>query len=301
MVKRYAVMDIGTNSVRLMLADVENGNLTVKSKALNTVRIGEGIGLNSGIGEAAMERAVGALHAFKNEAQQKGAEGFYVFATSAVREASNKEEFADRVLSVCGFPVDIISGREEAEIGFLGAAGSGCRRGIIDIGGGSTEVILGCGEDLEYVKSFKVGTVRALSLYPDSETDGGRSYEAMRAWVRDEIKELSGRGFKKEAFIGIGGTATALASIALGLTAYDGEKVQGYSLTADKLKGIFSMLSSIGVEQRKHVTGLDSKRADVIVFGCCLLQEFMSMLGVGAVEVSDRDNLEGYLIKKLGL
>lgn len=280
MAKRYAVVDIGTNSARLMIADFENGSIEVIGKSLNTVRIGEGIGASSRITEAAMERTVQALLTYRDEAREKGAQEIFVFATSAVREASNKEEFANKVLSVCGFRVDIISGREEAQIGFLGAAGCGRRRGIVDIGGGSTEVIVGRDENLEYIKSFRVGTVRSLSLYPDSKDNTGNGYADLRARIRDETAELSGQGFGNTHFIGIGGTATALASIALGLKEYRGEKVQGYILTSEKLDEIFALLSSIGIEQRKNVTGLDSKRADVIVFGCCILQEFMASLGI---------------------
>lgn len=299
MVKRYAVVDIGTNSVRLMIADAEGGRLTTVRKALNTVRIGEGIGVSSGISQPAMARTIEALRAYKQEALDANAQTIYIFATSAVREAANREEFAKGVRESLNIPLDIISGDEEAHIGFLGAAGPGNRRGLIDIGGGSTEVLVGRDEDLEFVKSFKVGTVRSLSLYPDAEYDGGKSYAALRGFIQAEISVLKGKGFGSEKFIGIGGTATALAAIAMGLKTYDAEKVQGYTLTMDRLQSIFNMLSSVTLEQRRTITGLDAKRADVIVFGCVILMEFLNAIGTNAIEVSDRDNLEGYLLKKL--
>jgi len=297
--KRYAVVDIGTNSVRLMIAEAEGGQVRAVRKALNTVRIGEGIGVDSGISPAAMTRAIDALCQYKEEALRAKAEEIYFFATSAVREAANREEFTYMAEKALGLPLDIISGDEEAKTGFIGAVGAGNRRGLIDIGGGSTEIMFGRNEDLEYVKSFKVGVVRALSLYPDSEHDGGSSYEKLRTRVREEVRDLSGRGFGAEKFVGIGGTATALASIALGLTVYDSDRVQGYSLTVDKLDEIFVLLTSVSLGHRRHVTGLDAKRADVIVFGCCILQEFISVIGIDSIEASDRDNLEGYLLRKL--
>lgn len=297
--KRYAVTDIGTNSVRLMIADAEGGDIRAVRKALNTVRIGEGIGVASGISQEAMARTIEALRLYKQEALAAGAQSIYLFATSAVREAANREEFVRAVKQSLKLTLDVISGQEEAQIGFLGAVGCGGRRGLIDIGGGSTEVMVGQGEDLSYVKSFKVGTVRSLSLYPEAERDGGASYASLRKRIREDIGELAAKGFGGVRFTGIGGTATALASIALKLKTYDAEKVQGYVLTLYELERIFSMLSSLTLEQRRHITGLDAKRADVIVFGCAIMIEFLNVIGIDAIEVSDRDNLEGYLLKKL--
>ena len=297
---RYAVIDIGTNSVRLMLADIEGGKIKTVLKTLNTVRIGEGMGKSNSISEAAMKRTILALAAYKKQALEEGAKKLYVFATSAVREAENKQEFIKAVQERCGIAIDVISGEEEAQIGFLGAAGRGEKCGIIDIGGGSTEVICGQNEDLSYMKSFRVGTVRALSLFPENESP--KALSKARAWVSGEIAELSEKPFFVGVpFVGIGGTATALAAIALGLKTYDPDKVQGYILTQEKLSVIFHMLSSMTVEQRKSVTGLDSMRADVIVYGCMIMMAFMSAIGLTQIEVSDRDNQEGYLIRQLNL
>ena len=300
MAKRYAVVDIGTNSVRLMIAEETGGNIKAVLKTLNTVRTGEGVALTGSMTEGAMQRTVDALCGYKQTAILCGAEQIWFFATSAVREAQNREELLRRVYERCGIAIDVISGEEEARIGFLGAAGTGERRGIIDIGGGSTEVICGRDETLDYVKSFKVGTVRALSLYPQANETG--DFDAARSWVQKTIAELAGRKeFAGVPFIGIGGTATALAAIALELKTYVSQKVQGYVLTADKLADIFAMLSGMTVEQRKSVIGLEPMRADVIAFGCAILQSFMSVIGISEIEVSDRDNQEGYLMKKLGL
>lgn len=296
----YAVVDIGTNSVRLMLAKAGQKGVRSVYKTLNTTRIGEGMGHSKVITPAAMERALNALAAYKKEAHEKGAKAFYVFATSAVREAENRQDFLHMARERTGIDIEIISGEQEAQIGFIGAAGRDKRRGIIDIGGGSTEVVCGMNEQLDFIHSFRVGTVRALSLFPDA--DRQKDYDDARQWMQGEIAGLKDiPELKGVPFIGIGGTATALSSIALGLKTYQSDKVQGYVLTEAKLKELFTMLSSLGMEQRKNVTGLDAMRADVIVFGCLLMQCFMSAIGLKEIEVSDRDNQEGYLIRKLNL
>lgn len=297
--QKFAVIDIGTNSVRLMIAQVTEKEIKSLYKTLNTVRIGEDMGKSNCISEAAIRRTTAALSKYKDEAEKAGVQDLFVFATSAVREAQNRQEFLDTVLALCGITIDVLSGEEEAKTGFLGAAGRNKKSGMIDIGGGSTEVICGKDDNLSFIKSFRVGTVRALSLYPES--DAGDGLKKARAWVNHEISELKGLNeLKNIPFIGIGGTSTALASIALGLKKYDPEKVQGYVLTRDKLDEIFRMLIYLTVDERKNVTGLDSKRADVIVYGCMILEAFMDTIGLDKIEASDRDNQEGYLIRKLG-
>lgn len=298
--QKYAVIDIGTNSVRLMIAQAAEGKIKSLYKALNTVRIGEGMGKSNCITDAAIKRTTAALSQYKNEAEKAGVKELFVFATSAVREAQNKQEFLNEAYSQCGLTIDVLSGEEEAKTGFLGAAGRNKKSGIIDIGGGSTEVICGKDDELTFVKSFLVGTVRALSLFP--ENDAGEGLQKVRAWVDREIAELkSMKALKNIPFIGIGGTATALASIALGLKTYDSKKVQGYVLAREKLDEVSHMLLNLTVDERKNVTGLDEKRADVIVYGCLILAAFMDAVGLDKIKASDRDNQEGYLLKKLGL
>jgi exopolyphosphatase/guanosine-5'-triphosphate,3'-diphosphate pyrophosphatase len=296
----YGVVDIGTNSVRLMLAEAGQKGVYPISKTLATTRIGEGMGHSRIISAAAMERSLQALASFQAQARQKGVKAFFVFATSAVREAENGRGFAKEAKERLGIDIDIISGEEEAKIGFIGAAGRDKRRGIIDIGGGSTEVVCGKNDTLDFVQSFRVGTVRALSLYP--EADKAKDFSSARKWMEETIAGLKDLpALKNTPFIGIGGTATALASVALGLKEYKSEKVQGYILTKARLAELFDQLSGMDIERRKNLTGLDALRADVIVYGCLLLQCFLDVIGLEEIEVSDRDNQEGYLIKKLGL
>ncbi len=296
----YAVVDFGTNSARLMIAEVQDGMIISVKKHLKTIRLGEKM-TEGRITNAAMLRASSALNEFIDIARSENLRDFYAFATSAVREAENTKDFINHIKEYCGVTVDVIPGEFEADIGYLGAAGgiSG-RLGLIDIGGGSTEVVVGENGKIEYARSFKVGTVRLLQMFSSASPSNLTAYDECRAHIQHIFSELP-KNLSADTWLGIGGTGTALAAIAQSLKTYDPDKVDGYALSQTKLDALAERLRGMTLAERKDLTGLDEKRADVIVFGALLMQTFTNLIGADGFTACESDNLEGYLLKKIRL
>ena len=294
----YAVVDFGTNSARLMIAKVKDDKILSVTKRLNTIRLGEKM-TEGKITDDAMSRASTALNEFIAISKQESAAEFYAFATSAVREAENTSEFVAHIKQHCGIDVDVIPGETEADIGYLGAAGGQSGKlGLIDIGGGSTEVVVGENGKIEYARSFKVGTVRLLQMFPDAAPESLEIYAACKDHILNVFSELP-KDIAADYWLGIGGTGTALAAVAQKLKVYDSKKVDGYALNQSNLDNLAEDLRGMTLEERKALTGLDEKRADVIVFGALLMQTFTELIGADGYTACESDNLEGYLLKKL--
>ena len=293
------MVDIGTNSARLMIAHIENGGVAADFKTLRLIRVGEGMVGKRIIVAAAMERTKQALLEYLQISQEYGVDkdDFFAFATSAVRDAQNKDAFCHYIKKECGIDIDIISGDREALLGFAGCIdGEGA---MFDIGGGSTEVMQGCLSDVRFAHSFQIGTVRMLQMFPsgdDADPDAFKQAHALAANTFAEVPHTSDL-----RYCGIGGTATALAALDLGLTEYIAERVQGHEITLQRAQALCDMLKSKTKEQRKAISGLPEKKADVIVFGAVIFVEFMKAVGASSIIVSDSDNQEGYLKFKLGL
>ena len=167
------------------------------------------------------------------------------------------------------------------------------------LAGGSTEVVFGSLHDIRYKKSFRIGTVRSLQTFPtadDADPEAYRKAHALAYQTFSAVPDING-----VVFTGIGGTATALAAIDLGLAVYDASRVQGYEITIARAQALCDMLEAKTKQQRKALIGLEERRADVIVFGAIIMLEFMRAVGAGHIIVSDRDNQEGYLEWKLGI
>ena len=283
--RRFAVIDVGSNSVRLML--VADGK--VLYKRLNTTRLGEGLAQAPYLKEEAAERSAKAVAHFCAQAKEDGAEEVYVFATAAARTAKNKEIFTDRVKELCGLTVDVIAGEVEAEIGMLGALGN-ADGAIIDIGGASTEIVVKKTGEIIYKKSIDIGVVRLKDLC-------GREEERLKETA---IAAVNSFGYVpiETAFYGIGGTATTLAAQHLGLTEYSSEKITGLVMTADDVKTLADKLATMTVAEIAKLPCMPKGREDVILGGAVLLATLMKRLGIPQIIVSDRDNLEGYAIKR---
>jgi exopolyphosphatase/guanosine-5'-triphosphate,3'-diphosphate pyrophosphatase len=293
----YAVVDFGTNSARLMIAHAEGGKIKSDYKTLRTIRIGEGMVENRGISAAAMERAKNTVNEFKEISKAHKAERFYCFATSAVREAENREPFLDFIKAECGVDIEVISGETEAALGFAGSVGD--YGGMFDIGGGSTEVMLGSLKAPRFKHSFRIGTVRCLQLFPGGDDADPAAFRQAHELARETFSTVPDCG--GIVFTGIGGTATALVAIDLELKEYSAESVQGHMISLKRARELCRMLESRTKKQREELIGLEKNRADVIAFGAVILLEFMNAAGSEHIMVSDRDNQEGYLAMKLSL
>lgn len=283
---KYAVIDVGSNSVRLLIWS--DGKTLYKG--INTTRLGEGLALCGRLSQEPMERTCLAIAQFKEYARKEGVNTVRCFATAAVRSAENGAEFVALVFARTGVTVDVISGEEEASIGLLGACGAG-DGGIIDIGGGSTELTLRVGGAVAYSKSLDIGAVRLYDLC-------GRDYEALDKLAREKIKGY-GEVSCDVPLYGIGGTATSLAALAQGLKEYNPEKVQDYKLTVPCLEQTVRRVFSETPGKLAEESCLPLKRAEIIGGGALLLLRLLEYLKVSEITVSERDNLEGYLFARL--
>lgn len=282
---KYAVIDVGSNSVRLML--VANGK--VLYKRLNTTRLGEGLASSPFLKAEAIERTANAVAAFYQTAKNEDAERVYAFATAAVRTAKNGSGFLERIKDLCDLTVEVVSGEKEAELGILGSLGK--RDGaVIDMGGASCELVVKRDGEIVYKKSVNIGVVR---LKDECGTD---KIKLLKATAR--AVEAYGVTPKITAVHAIGGTATTLGALALGLSKYDGEKVTGAEITATDLQKTADKLLAMPIEEIASFPCMPKGRADVIAGGVFALATIMQKLGIEKMIVSDRDNLEGYAIEK---
>ncbi len=281
----FAVIDIGSNSVRLLL--VAGGKTLYKR--LNSTRLGEGIAQSPHLLPAAIERTANAVANFYVQAVREGAEEVFAFATAAVRTAENRQEFLDSVYSLCRLRVEVLSGEEEAEVGLLGALGN-ADGGVIDIGGASTEIVVKKEGKIIYKKSVDIGVVRL------KDTCGGdiSKMQEKAALAAQEFGELP-TGID---FYGIGGTATTLAAQNLCLREYASDKITGATITLQELQGLAEKFSKMTAEEIASLPCMPKGRADVITGGAILLFTLMKRLKIEKFTASDRDNLEGYAIKR---
>ena len=278
--KKYAVIDIGSNSVRLMLwAD---GALY---KKVETTRLSEGLSESGLLSEAAMQRSERAVAAFCEEGRRAGARPV-AFATAAVRSASNGWEFCARVRALCGLDIDVVAGEDEAQMGLLGALGAN-DGAVIDIGGASTEVGIRARGVICFLRSLPIGAVRIRE-------ECGQSFCMIDAFV-----DMALRGFRTigtfETCYAIGGTAATLAAMWEGLPAYDAQKLNGLKIPYEFVKEAAIRIFMTPLEARKDIPGMDPKRVDIILGGTVLLFKLMERMHISSVRFSDADNLEGYL------
>ena len=283
--KKFAVIDIGSNSVRLMF--VADGKVLYKT--LQSTRLGEGIAQTKRLKKEAIERTALAVSNFFNRANSEGAKEVFAFATAAVRSAENGIEFLSRVQTLCGLNVEVVSGETEAEIGILGALGK--KDGsLIDVGGASTEIVVQKQGTAVYKHSADIGVVRLK--------DKCGSNQALLKGVFDEAIKGYGMIPLCGEVYAVGGTATTLAAIYLGLEEYDSEKITGTEISVNAMQGLADKLAQLSVEEIAALPCMPTGRADLIFGGTLWLLELMRRFGIEKIIVSDRDNLEGYAIKK---
>lgn len=282
--KKYAVIDIGSNSVRLML--VANGK--VLYKRLNTTRLGEGLAKTNRLNADAIARTANAVSNFFMQAKSDGAEKVLAFATASVRSATNGGEFVARVKTLCGLDVEVVSGDTEAEIGVLGALGEQ-DGALVDIGGASTELIVKKSGVFEYKKSVNIGVVRIK--------DNCANEQELNDFCQKAIADF-GQVPRLNKVYAVGGTATTLASLVLKLKEYSSDKVTGTLITQEKLSALVEDLRGMTVEEIADLPCMPKGRADVITGGAVWLYTLMQAFSIQEICVSDRDNLEGYALKK---
>lgn len=301
--EKISVIDMGSNSIRLLMAELESGKLVSAEKLLSMTRLGAGVDQTGMLRQTSMDETVEAVRGFKAMADGRGSRLLGAFATSAVREAVNGHAFARRVEHETDVPVEIVSGEEEAILGFQGVlAGLGHpgRVLVIDIGGGSAELILGDSEGIAHKVSLPLGAVRMTERWLKSDPPSLAEVDALRADALTQLKEWRELvlGYKPESAVGIGGTATTLGAIELCMKDYDRERIQGFELSVRGLDDMILRLSEMSLEVRREVPGLQPKRADIIIAGALVLETILKAFDMTGYGVSDYDNLEGLLVSR---
>jgi exopolyphosphatase/guanosine-5'-triphosphate,3'-diphosphate pyrophosphatase len=298
---RMAVVDIGTNSTRLLVCDVQGDRVTEELERVSTVtRLGAGVDADGRLDEAAMERVFATLDDYRKLIDRHQADRSIAVLTSAVREAANGEEFATQVEQRYALSPHILSGDEEANLTFLGATSErdpddATPTVVIDIGGGSTEIVIGAGHEANFHVSTRAGVVRQterhLSSDPPTEPELDQTREDVRSVLLEGIP--AERRNVVEQAIAVAGTATSLAAIAQGLEPYDPDEVHGYVLSRAECEETLGRLASLPLAERRDVPGLHPDRAPTIVAGIVILIEVLKLFDLHQVEISEHDILRG--------
>jgi exopolyphosphatase / guanosine-5'-triphosphate,3'-diphosphate pyrophosphatase len=297
---RVAVIDIGTNSTRLLIADVANQRVTAElDRRTNVTRLGAGVDHNGRLNHEAIARVLDTVAAYRTRIDELHADRAIGVLTSAVRDAANGAEFTRKLASRYDLEPYILTGDEEAQLTFLGVTSDRNPADtrttlVIDIGGGSTELVIGTGRTLECRVSTQAGVVRQSERHIHTDPPTDAELEAVRDDVQATIAGAVPSDRRQvDHAIAVAGTPTSLAAIAQHLDPYDSEKVHGYHLDAAERDRILAHLRALPLRDRERVAGLQPARAPAIIPGVVILTVVMDMFGLPEVEVSEHDILRG--------
>lgn len=282
---RYAAVDIGTNSCRLLIADCQGGKVMPVFRTMMTTRLGEGMHEKPVISEEAMLRTARCLQEFKRIMAEHGAEAYRAVATSAVREADNKNEFLELIKNECAIDIDVISGMEEAHLSYTGVKSSlELEKSplVVDVGGGSSEFMY---EDITPI-SIPVGAVKVYEK--NLSADDIRKILSPLAEVKEQFSSCPA--------VFVGGTATSLVAIKYALEVYRSELVHGQVLTRGEIADLYDRLENMPLSMRKKLPGLQPERADIITGGTLIILTIMDILDKQDMTVSEGDILDGIII-----
>jgi exopolyphosphatase/guanosine-5'-triphosphate,3'-diphosphate pyrophosphatase len=299
--RRVAGIDCGTNSIRLLIADIdEAGRLHDVVRRMEVVRLGEGVDRTGRLSEAALERTRVALADYTAQIREHGVEAVRMVATSASRDAANAADFEAMVESVLGQAPEVITGDEEARLSFTGAVATlpahVGQRLLIDIGGGSTEFVRGEGAEVVAAISVDIGCVRMTERHLRSDPPRPEEIDDAVAditVVADEALKVADPEREATELVAVAGTATTIAAIALGLKAYDPEAIDGTRLTYSQVERVTEDLAAADHEARLAIPVMHPGRADVIVGGALVLRTIMERAQLEEVLISEHDILDG--------
>ncbi|MFF9069882.1 exopolyphosphatase [Streptomyces sp. NPDC014891] len=296
---RVAGIDCGTNSIRLLVADVhpETGELVELDRRMTIVRLGQGVDRTGRLAPEALERTFEACRAYARVIEELGAERLRFVATSASRDAENRADFVNGVVEILGVEPEVITGDQEAAFSFTGATGElhgDDRRLVVDIGGGSTEFVVG-NRHVEAARSVDIGCVRLTERHVRHDPPTAEEAEAIRADVRaalDLAAETVPIG-TAETLVGLAGSVTTVAAIALGLPEYDSEKIHHARISAAQVAEVAERLLASTHAERAAIPVIHPGRVDVIIAGALVLREIVERVGAHEVVVSEHDILDG--------
>lgn len=301
---RYAAIDVGSNSVLLLVAERQpDGRFTAVEERSEITRLGKGVDQTKALAPDAIETTLKVLERFAQEARELGALGLVATATSAARDATNGKVFLDGAKSRAGLDVEIISGAEEARLSFASAFSDFGGKGplmVLDIGGGSTEFIFGdAAGAVAFRHSFDVGAVRLTERHVKTDPPNQAELDAIDTMLTKTLTAVPPPPAGSK-LVGVAGTVTTLCAVARRVEPYDPTLIHGATLTFDEVNAALTRLASLPTSLRKTVPGLQPKRADVIVAGGLVLRAAMRALKVDEVTVSDRGLRWGLLADRFG-
>lgn len=297
---RRAVIDVGTNSVKLLVADVRGREIAPVHEESRQTRLGKGFYETHRLQPEPIARTAEAVWEFAEIARDKSAAALRVIATSAARDAVNPRDLTDAIHRACGLKTEIISGAREAEWAFQGVAtDAGLAKFpllLLDVGGGSTEFILGQGQKKSFAHSFPLGTVRLMEKFPHSDpphkselaSTGNWLKNFLRHEVRPQLEPALRLGDAQARLVGTGGTTSILARMEHRLERHDREKIEGTVLTRQRVAAHGKKLWSLPLSERKEIPGLPKSRADVILTGVLIYEAVMEEFGFRELHISTR-------------
>ncbi|MFL6857539.1 MAG: hypothetical protein ACJ8EB_06465 [Allosphingosinicella sp.] len=301
---RFAVIDVGTNSVKLHIgAHGSDGGWTPLADRAVVTRLGEGMAATGRIGKVPLERTAAAVAALAERARRAGVRAIAAVGTAALRTAANGAQAAEAIRARSGLAVEIVSGEEEARLAYLATvAGLGAAIGtrvVFDTGGGSSQFTFGEGEEVKERFSLPVGAARYTERFGLDKAVGQDVVDSALAAIAADFARLDGRK-PPEAVVGMGGAATNLAAVALRLAPYDPEKVRGAVIGADEIDRQIALYRSMGAEARRSIIGLQPERAESILAGACIVRTILARLGAASFAVSDRGLRHGFIAERFG-
>jgi exopolyphosphatase/guanosine-5'-triphosphate,3'-diphosphate pyrophosphatase len=309
--KRLASFDLGTNTFLLLVADIGDGRVEPVYEKETIVRLGKGVDAAGNLNAEAMQRGLACLQEYVALAKQHGAEKIFAIGTSALRDAANRSGFLGAAFEKTGLQIEIISGEKEAQLAFIGALSNKpdlpSPIAVLDIGGGSTEVVIGeseqllAGNELSLnARSADIGSVRLTERF--AKSDPVQPEEVQR--IREQAEAMMRATWPPEnlasvkTMIGTAGTITALAAMALATREYDPRRIDGFKLTQQKLGEITAELMRRTIAERQQMPGLTPARADVILAGALILETFLDLYQFAEILVSDRGLRYGVLVEQ---
>jgi len=302
--QRVASIDIGTNTILLLIAEIEGRRIKPLLERETIVRLREGVQKDSVLYQDSMKRGFQTLAQYLEHCQTMGVQKIFAVGTSALREARNSEVFIRMVKERLGLSIEIISGEEEAQLSFLAVVRDleelKDSLMVVDVGGGSTEFILGRGDQIVQWVSLRLGSVRFTEKYLLSDPVQEGEWKKMER----EIRKLLGKiphPLGPFSMVGVGGTATTLASVEQGLEEFDRHMIHHFVLKNESLKNQLDVYRSKTIDERKNIPGLSPARADVILAGGTILYLAMERLGCPSVLISCHGVRYGLLYKRLNL
>ena len=297
---KIATVDVGTNSTRLLISEIKDGKVREIFKTGKVTRLGQGVREKKKLSKEGIERTINALKEFKEIIENHCVEKVIVVTTEAARVAENASEFLSAATEL-GFKVEILQDKEEAELVFWANVlhfNPNRKAMTVDLGGGSTEIVYGSKEEIEFLRSLKFGVVVLHETFIKSDPPKEEELLKMENFIGEELSKIRPEIKEKPVVYAVGGTITSVVAMEEGMEVYRPEIVHGYTVTEEMVERWYRELSSMTLEERKKVKGLEEKRADVIIPGLAFFKVFCKVFEVKELTVSELGLLYALALKE---